>query len=449
MQSTTSCEPGPAPFAGGAPPLAATDHAAHGALASDDKDESSPIAMLAPAALLRAQPALLADLKRVAGEVVAGGQYIMGPHVAAFERAAAQTLHMPHGVGVANGSDAILLALAALGVRTGDHVLVPAYTFVATAGSVARLGATVRFVDVCPACLTLAPTDAAAKCTLLTRAMVPVHLFGQAAHMAPLTALATSARLAVVEDVAQAFGVALAPPNPAWPAQARTTSFFPSKNLGGFGDAGLVACADESTRERLVALREHGSPARYVHDEISGNFRLDALQAALLGQKLPHLPAALIRRRANAAAYADAFRHAGLARRAPCTCAAASATEAQQAYREWREQFRDGVALPFLGQGRTAEAHTFNQYVVQFASPQTRDAVAAALGARRVGHSIYYPRSLHQQPCFAGLGVSSRELPVATHAAQVSLALPIAEHLDAREVRRVAEVVARAVGARA
>ena len=417
---------------------------------------SAPVPLLSPQTLLAQDPTLAAAMQARAAEVLLGGQYIMGGDVEAFERAAAPWLHARHGVGVTSGSDALLLAMAALGVGPGDQVVVPSYTFVASAGSVARLGARPRFVDSCPACLTLLPAHANCVVNAQTRAVMPVHLFGQAAAMGAVRELAARHALGVVEDAAQAFGLpadALNPPRPRAPALAtqqgapwlRATSFFPSKNLGACGDAGLVACDDDALAERLRVLRVHGSPGRYVHTEISGNFRLDGLQAALLLVKLPGLNRALQQRRANAARYDALFAQAGAAdatTRAPCACEAPDHAEAQKMLEAWRRtRGPQALALPFAAARTGGDHHTFNQYVVQLRDAATRARVQGVLEARGIGCAIYYPTPLHLQPCFAHLGHRPGDLPIAEHAAATTLALPIAEHLTAAQQGRVVQAV--------
>jgi dTDP-4-amino-4,6-dideoxygalactose transaminase len=340
-------------------------------------------------------------------------QFILGPEVARFEAAVAAMAGVPHAIGVSSGTDALLVSLMALGVGPGDEVIVPTYSFFATAGSVARLGATPIFVDVEPGTLTIDAAAAAAAVGPRTRAIVPVHLFGQCADMRGIEALADASRLAIVEDAAQALGATYEGRPAGAIGRAGCFSFFPSKNLGAFGDAGLVTTGDAAFAERVRRLRNHGAEPKYAHAEIGGNFRLDAIQAAVLGVKLPHLAGWTSRRQANAARYRTLVREAGL----------------------------DGrMALPEERPGRT---HVYHQFVIRVPD---RDRVRAHLSARGVGTEIYYPVPLHRQTCFQAFASARRACPVAEAAAAESLALPIYPELTPAQqeyvVSALAEVLA-------
>lgn len=330
---------------------------------------------------------LQARLEASAIEVLRSGEYILGPAVTAFERDCERALDVPHALGVSNGSDAILMLLMALGVGPGDEVIVPSYTFFATAGAVSRLGATPVFADCVSDTLNLDPAEVSRLITPRTRAIIPVHLFGLAADLVGLRHAAGD--LPILEDAAQAF-LARQGGRPVGGIEtAGAFSFFPSKNLGGYGDGGLVTTRDAAMAERLRILRAHGSEPKYHHAVVGGNFRLDALQAALLHVKLPLVEAELSGRQENAARYAEAF-----------------------------------ADLPELRLPPSHPEHTYNQYVVRFADGTTRDRVQQALGRAGIGHAIYYPIPLHRQKCFADVAAGSH-CPVADEAAATSLALPI------------------------
>ncbi|MCA9575426.1 MAG: DegT/DnrJ/EryC1/StrS family aminotransferase [Sandaracinaceae bacterium] len=340
--------------------------------------------------------ALQAELEARAVAVLRSGEYILGPEVTAFERACAATLEVPHAIGVSNGSDALLMLLMALGIGPGDEVIVPSYTFFATAGAVARLGATPVFVDSQPETLNLDPACVAEAITNRTRAIIPVHLFGLPADLGALRRVA--GELPLLEDAAQAFLARYEGRPVGGIGLAGAFSFFPSKNLGGYGDGGLLTTHDHGLAERLRVLRAHGSQPKYHHAVVGGNFRLDALQAALLSVKLPHVSSEIAGRRANAALYVSLL-----------------------------------ADDPRLQLPPATPEHTFNQFVVRFADRATRDHVQRALSNAQVGTAVYYPVPLHQQECFATAGEAAR-CPVAEHAAETSLALPVFAALRPEEL---------------
>ncbi|MBI5510702.1 MAG: DegT/DnrJ/EryC1/StrS family aminotransferase [Deltaproteobacteria bacterium] len=375
------------------------------------------------------QGALEAAFKRC----LAHGQFIQGPEVEAFEKQAAAYLGVDHAIGVSSGTDALLVALMALGIGAGDEVICPTYTFFATAGAIWRTGAKPVFCDIKPRCFNIDPEDIARRVTPRTKAIVPVHLFGQAAEMDPILDLARTHGLAVIEDAAQAIGAEYKGRRVGSLGTVGCFSFFPSKNVGGFGDGGLVTTKEGALAARIRALRNHGGMGQYQHTEVGGNFRLDALQAALLAVKLAHADRYTAGRQQNAALYTELFHQAGIGAvdhtGAPC------ATSCPQgvAY--------DGVPLilPAACQNR----HVFNQYVVRLQSTELRDRLQAALKAKNVGSAIYYPRPMHLQACFAALGYKAGDLPVAEAAAACSLALPIYSELTEDEIRYVVEAVVR------
>ena len=345
----------------------------------------------------RADAAIEGELTAAFQRVLRSGRYILGPEVDAFERECAAAIGVPHAVGVSSGSDAVLAALMALRVGPGDEVICPAYTFFATAGAIARLGATPVFVDIDPSTYLLDLPAIAARITQRTRAIVPVHLFGRCVDVAALRALTS---LPILEDAAQAFGARRAGAM----GELGCFSFFPTKNLGGFGDGGLVTTADAELASRVRLLRAHGAPVKNHHTEVGGNFRLDALQAALLRVTLPRVGAAIAARREHAALYDRLFGEAGLA----------------------------AVVPP----SPSPEA-TYNQYVIRVRGAGTRDRLRAFLTENEAGTEVYYPVALHRQPCFASLGLGEGSLPAAEAAARETLALPIFPELTAPEIESV------------
>ena len=338
-------------------------------------------------------------------------RFIGGPEVEALEREIAAKLGVPHAVGLSSGTDALLVALMALGIGPGDEVIVPTFSFFATAGCVSRLGATPVLVDIDPVTFNIDPAAAAAAVSPRTRAIIPVHLYGQCADMDPLLELARQRGFPLIEDAAQAIGATYKGRFAGAMGQAGCFSFFPSKNLGAFGDAGLLTTTDPALAHEARLLRNHGAEPKYFHKRIGGNFRLDALQAAVLRVKLPHLDRWTARRQANADRYDALF--------------AASAAA-------------DCAAVPRRAADRT---HIFNQYVIRV--PQ-RDAVRARLDAAGVGTEIYYPVPFHLQECFAPLGYRAGQFPHAEAAAAETLALPIYGELTDAQQREVVNAVAAA-----
>ncbi|MFK7990647.1 MAG: DegT/DnrJ/EryC1/StrS family aminotransferase [Sandaracinaceae bacterium] len=328
--------------------------------------------------------------------VLRSGRYINGPEVEAFEQEVAAWIGVPHAIGVSSGTDALLVALMALDIGPGDEVIVPAYTFFATAGAVARLGATPVFVD-SEWSGNLDPSAAAAAVTSNTKAIIPVHLFGRCADLPPLEALG----IPLVEDVAQAQGASSEGRPAGSVGRFGTFSFFPTKNLGGLGDGGLVTTTDDTLAGRARRIRAHGAQPKYVHHEVGGNFRLDALQAALLRVKLPGLSDRIAARRAIAARYDEALSDLPLTTPEP------------------------------------AAGHTYNQYVVRI--PEHRDRVRRHLHEAGVGTAVYYPSGLHQQACFAHLPACS--LPVAEKLCRETLALPVFPELTEPEQARVVDAL--------
>ena len=334
---------------------------------------------------------------------------ILGPEVELFEQDLAARLSARHAIGTSSGTDALVVSLMALEVGPGDEVVTSAYSFFATAGSIARLGATPVFVDVDPVTFNIDPGAARAAITPRTKAIMPVHLFGLSADLDPLLEAAAQAGIPVIEDACQAIGARYKERTVGALGAVGGISFFPSKGLGAFGDAGLVVTNDDTLAERLRLLREHGAQPKYVHKIVGGNFRLDTIQAAVLRAKAPHLAGWLDARRQNAARYAQFFDEAGM------------------------ETF--GVQLP----AEPPECwHTYHQYVIRLAR---RDELRAHLEAHGIGTAVYYPVPLHLQECFADLGYKQGTLPHAEAAAQTALALPMYPELTEAQQAHVVETV--------
>jgi dTDP-4-amino-4,6-dideoxygalactose transaminase len=352
--------------------------------------------------------------------------FIMGPEVEAFEQEVADRLGVRHAIGVSSGTDALLVALMALNIRDGDEVITPTYSFFATAGCVARVGARPVLTDVDPVTLNITADAVAAAITPRTKAVIPVHLYGQAVDMDPLLAVARKHGIAVIEDAAQAIGGRDHDRLLGGLGDLGCFSFFPSKNLGAFGDAGLVTTNNDALAQRVRLLRNHGQHPKYYHHIIGGNFRLDALQAAILRVKLPHLAAWTDARRANAARYEQLFRAAtSNTPQLRLVPPRASATP------------RGQISLP-VAQPRAF--HIFNQYVIRTGD---RDGLRAHLTAAGIGTEIYYPVPFHLQTCFASLGYEPGAFPVAEAAAVDSLALPIFGELTESQQRHVVDSIVR------
>jgi dTDP-4-amino-4,6-dideoxygalactose transaminase len=356
--------------------------------------------------LTRQYKPLREEIRQAIDRVCDSQRFILGAEVEDFEREASAALDVGHAVGVTSGTDALLIALMALGVGPGDEVVLPTFTFFATAGVVTRLGATPVFVDIDPVDYCMDPRDLRARIGERTRAIIPVHLFGQAAAMDEI--MEAAGRVPVIEDCAQAWGASFNGRQVGSIGVMGAFSFFPSKNLGCFGDGGLVTTADAELDRGLRELRIHGQSGPYQHPLVGGNFRIDALQAAVLRVKLPHVGAWVEGRRANAARYHELFNNAGL---------------------------EHTVGLPDTVAGR---GHTFNQYVIR--APR-RDELRAYLSDRGIGVAVYYPLPLHLQPCFEGLGYGEGDFPIAEQVSLEVLALPVFPELTGNELEEVVHAI--------
>ncbi len=366
-------------------------------------------------------------------EILRTQSFILGPKVEELERALAEYCGAKHAIGVSSGTDALLEILMALEIGPDAAVITTAYTFFATAGCIARLGATPVFVDIDPATFNISPAavarflescprnasgqlvDSAGR---IVRAIIPVHLFGLCCEMDAINQLAEQYQLTVIEDAAQAIGAEYPAKNggarkAGTMSAAASFSFYPSKNLGAAGDAGLIICDDDELAERFRIYRQHGMEPRYFHHVIGGNFRLDAIQAAILKVKLPHLDDWSAARRRVADSYRAEFTKRGLTSRL---------TLPAEPYREHN----------------LTDHHIYHQYVIRAAQ---RDALQKHLGARGIGNAIYYPLGLHEQKCFSALGYRAGDLPETERAARETLALPIYPELTAAMQRAVVDAV--------
>jgi dTDP-4-amino-4,6-dideoxygalactose transaminase len=356
------------------------------------------------------------EVLRVTDEVYSSQMFILGKRVDEFERAFAAYCHSKFSVGVSSGTDALLIALMVLDIRQGDEVIVPAYSFFATAGVVHRLGAVPVFVDISLDDYNIEPAQIESRITPRTKAIMPVHLYGQCAAMDEINAIAKRHGIAVIEDAAQAVGAEYDGKRAGVLGTMGGFSFFPSKNLGAFGDAGAVTTEDQKLYERLVDFRVHGMRPKYFHHYVGGNFRIDALQAAILSVKLPHLDAWAEGRRRNAKIYHSLFTEQKLIGR---------------------------VALPAELPRRH---HVYNQYIIRFTDGrETRDAVMNHLRSAGIGCEVYYPLTLPQQACFADVPTSSDKFPCSDIAADQTLAIPIYPELREEQLAEVVGEIAKAL----
>ncbi len=367
--------------------------------------------------------ALEPELQAAFLRVLRSGYFILGPEVDKFERSLAEFTGAKHALGVSSGTDAILIALMALGIGPGDEVICPSFTFFATAGCVSRLGARPVFVDCSPVSFNLDLDDVARKITPRTKAIIPVHLFGQAAEMDGLLELARQHGLRVIEDAAQAMGATYRGRQVGTFGDFGTISFFPTKNLGALGDAGVVLTNDTALYERIKILRMHGMNPKYYHEFVGGNFRIDALQAAMLSVKLPHFNGYTAARRRNAALYTERLAQV------PGVKIAGPETLKSDA------RLVLPVAYPHNG-------HIWNQYTLRVIGAGRRDALRAHLAARGVGSEIYYPLPLHEQACFAELGCQAEDLPWTHRLSGEVLSLPIYPEIPGEQIEQVCAAIA-------
>jgi dTDP-4-amino-4,6-dideoxygalactose transaminase len=354
-----------------------------------------------------------AEVDAAIAGVLESQHFILGPKVEECEKAIARYCGCPYAVGVSSGSDALLACLMAENIGPGDEVITTPYTFFATVGAIARVGATPVFVDIEPTTYNIDTSAIPSKVTTRTRAIIPVHLYGQMADMNAVMRVAEANQLVVIEDAAQAIGAEYQGRRAGSIGHYGCVSFFPSKNLGAFGDGGMIVTNDPQRAEKLACLRAHGSKPKYHHRIIGGNFRFDAIQAAVVSAKLPHLDDWTAARQHNAGRYDRLFREAGL--------------------------LASGVVLPVAAMDR----HIFNQYVIRVAD---RDALQASLKAKGVGTEVYYPVPMHLQECFAYLGHRPGAFPESERAAKETVALPIHPELTDEQARYVVNCIAAFIG---
>ncbi len=354
---------------------------------------------------------LLEELAESLRRVCQSGAFVIGPEVKKLEQALADYCRVKHAVGCASGSDALLLALMACNVGPGDEVIMPSFTFFATASAATRLGAKPVFADIDPVTFNIDPVAVGRLISPATRAIIPVHLFGQCADMDAINRVAQPAKAAVIEDAAQAIGAEWEGRRAGSMGTIGCISFYPTKNLGGAGDGGMLTTNDEQLAESLRLLRQHGMNPRYYHKVVGVNSRLDSFQAAVLNVKLPHLDRWSALRAANAARYAELFAEAGLDR------------------------------ILTLPKALANCRHVWNQYVIRVPDGR-RDALRQSLSEEKIGTEIYYPLGLHEQECFSYLGYKPGDLPETDRAAREVLALPIFPELTAEEQQLVVSRIA-------
>jgi dTDP-4-amino-4,6-dideoxygalactose transaminase len=374
--------------------------------------------MRVPLLDLKAQYSTIkAEVEAAIQEVMESQHFILGPKVEQCEQLIAKYSGCSHAVGVTSGSDALLVCLMAENIGPGDEVITTPYTFFATVGAITRVGATPVFVDIDPVSYNLDASQIASKVTSKTRAIIPVHLYGQMADMDAVMSVAEKHSLLVIEDAAQAIGAESKGHRAGSIGHYGCFSFFPSKNLGAAGDAGMIVTNDAQRAEKLRCLRAHGSKPKYHHKIIGGNFRLDALQAAIVSAKLPHLDKWTEGRQENAMKYDELFFETGLT-----TSSSGSPL----------------VKLPSVLTNR----HIFNQYVIRVSR---RDELQAALQQKGIGTEVYYPIPMHLQECFAFLGHAVGAYPESERAAKQTLALPIYPELSETQLKYVVDSVSESI----
>jgi dTDP-4-amino-4,6-dideoxygalactose transaminase len=372
---------------------------------------------------LKAQYATIREeIRQAVDAVLESQQCILGPTVAECETKLAAYCRSAHAITVSSGSDALLISLMAEGIGPGDEVITTPYTFFATAGAIARLGAKPVFVDIDPQTYNILPAAIEAKITNKTKAIMPVHLYGQCAEMDPILAIAERRGLPIIEDAAQAIGSEYHGHRAGSMGRYGCFSFFPSKNLGAAGDGGLVTTNDAAAADKLQVLRVHGSKPKYYHSIIGGNFRFDSIQAAIVSVKLRHLDKWTAARQANAARYRRLFQAAGLSLPSPAGRGAGG----------------EGlVRLPYESPGNR---HIYNQFVIRV---PRRNELQAFLKEQKIGVEVYYPVPLHVQQCFAYLGHRLGDFPESERAADETLALPIYPELSDAQAAWVVECIAK------
>lgn len=360
------------------------------------------------------------ELKEAFERVLHSGHFILGPKVEHFEKVMANYLNVPHAIGVSSGTDAILLPLMVLGIGPGDEVICPAFTFFATAGCVHRLGATPVFADIDPTSFNIDPKDIEKKITSKTKAIIPVHLYGQTADMDPILKIANKNGIAIIEDAAQSLGAQYKGKKAGALGTFGAFSFFPTKNLGCMGDGGLVTVLDDELAEKARMLRVHGSKPKYYHTYVGGNFRIDALQAALLETKFKNYPKYLAKRKENATYYTNHLK----------TIPGIGDISNDNPQKL-------SILLP---ESMPFNTHIWNQYTVRVLHNK-RDELRQFLQEEGIGSEVYYPLSLHEQACFAYLG--KQDLPFSTQMSKEVLSLPIFPELKQEQLDYVVKTISK------
>lgn len=344
------------------------------------------------------------ELETAALEVIRSGQYILGKEVTLFEEKCSNYIGALYSVGVSSGTDALLLCLMTLGIGPGDEVICPSFTFFATAGVISRVGAKPVFVDVLLDCFTMDPVKVKSAITDKTKAIIPVHLFGQCSNIEALRSAIGTRKITIIEDAAQAIGTSNGSTQVGTLGELGCFSFFPSKNLGGLGDSGLVTTNDKNLAEELRCMRVHGGKQRYYHDKVGGNFRIDTLQAAMLRVKLKYLTEEANKRKENAAYYLDNVSN-------------------------------ERIVLPKEVRG----SHSWNQFTLRVLDGR-RSELIDLLNKKEIGNAIYYPLPLHKQECFKHLGIAF-DMKVTDLLSEEVLSIPIAPELTKDQLQFVAETL--------
>ena len=381
----------------------------HHAASTSSNASTTPVPMLD---VSRENNRLRQEIETAIGDVCRSGGFVHGPACGELDTSVAEYCGAKHAIGCSSGSDAVLLALMALGIGPGDEVIVPSFTFFATAGAVHRLGATPVFVDILPKTFNINPAEVIGKISKATKAIIPVHLFGQCVRMDDLATIAAAARgIPIIEDACQSIGAEFRGHRAGSIGTMGCMSFYPTKNLGGFGDGGMITTNDGELAAKLRVLRDHGQQPRYHHHFVGINSRLDTLQAAVLNVKLAHLEKWTAYRERHARAYAAEFARRGLSNQ---------------------------IAAPDVDRDCR---HVWNQYTVRVTGGR-RDALQKFLAERHIGSAIYYPVPLHLQKCFTSLGYREGSLPVTEQACREVLSLPVYPELTAVEQQTVVDAVA-------
>ncbi len=369
------------------------------------------------------------ELTRAFLQVLHHGKFILGPEVELFEKEVAVLCQVQHAISCASGSDALLLALMALDIGPGDEVITTPYSFFATASCIARVGAKAVFADISLGCYNLDPNEVIKKITPRTKAIIPVHLFGQSADMGYYLDLAHDRGIRVIEDAAQAMGAMYRGKPVGSLGDVGCFSFFPTKNLGGFGDGGMLLTNNDEFAEKLQVLRVHGAKPKYHHHQLGINSRLDTLQAALLRVKLPYLSQWTEARQRNAAFYVREIVQAGLAEE-PIRCNHGDDKSANQR-----------ATKPFILPSFCQADHVYNQFIIRTSDPAARDPLRRHLESFGMGTEIYYPVPLHLQKCFSQWGYDQGDFPMSELASHSTLALPIFPELTENQLKEVVKVL--------